>query len=160
MRKRKSAFFLFFIFFALIVFVSLNISLAKADTCQCSSGVCCDGCHYRPSAWVCGSESQVQYGCPWGLDCGNNVGKKTRIRLKYCSGNSADCNGKVGGWLGWSKWEVADVCRFSEKCVPGNHYCQYSQNCSNKIVKEIPIRSDQDLSMVLLAEKGGSGYTK
>ncbi len=104
----------------------------KNKNCECSSGPCCDGCHYRSENWVCGSDSQSQYGCPWGTSCGSNVGVKTRIRLKYCSGKSAVCDGKTGPWLGWSQWKVADDCNSSESCSVGNAVCQKNSFCFSK----------------------------
>ena len=99
------------------------------SSCECSKGVCCDGCHYRPSAWICGSDSQIQYGCPWGLACGADVGKRRRIRLKYCSGGSSECAGKLGGWLPWTSWKIADKCGISETCSIGRPYCRYNSAC-------------------------------
>jgi hypothetical protein len=103
------------------------------SSCECSEGVCCDGCHYRPSDWICGSDSQTQYGCPWGSACGADVGKRTRTRLKYCSGSSSECGEKLGGWLPWTSWKVADKCGMSETCNVGGSSCLYSSLCASKL---------------------------
>jgi len=103
-------------------------SCAKSS-CECSEGPCCDGCNYRPSTFVCNSEIQTQYGCPWGLSCGADVGKKTKSRFKYCSGDSAECSESWSSWLDWTSWRIADSCGTTEVCWVGNSQCQYSSSC-------------------------------
>ncbi len=101
-----------------------------APLCECSSGPCCDGCHYKNSAQTCNFETQTDYGCPWGLQCGVDVGKRTRTRLQYCSGSSFQCNGRFGDWLTWTNWIVSDSCSASEICPVGSSQCQADSACS------------------------------
>ena len=79
------------------------------DFCPCASGSCCDGCNYESSNFVCGSDADWEYGCPWGTDCGDDVG--VRYRDRYCSGTSSDCNGALGSWKGW---ETGESCSKNE----------------------------------------------
>ncbi len=97
--------------------------------CECSEGPCCDGCHYKPSTVICDSKIETQYGCPWGRECGADVGKRFKSKFRYCSGNSAQCDGKWTDWT-FGNWLVADYCTFSEVCVPGLSKCQYSSSCA------------------------------
>lgn len=101
------------------------------SSCQCDSGACCDGCNYRPSTWICATGKKIQYGCPWGLSCGSDVGVRVKKELRYCSGNSSNCDGKIVN-LGWSDWKVADSCSPNEVCSVGNKFCHYSSSCKIK----------------------------
>lgn len=109
-------------------------------SCQCISGPCCDGCYYKPSTVGCNFEFQTEYGCPWGLGCSVDVGRKTRTKLQYCSGISSQCNGRWSDWLDFSDWVISDYCSSNEVCVAGNTQCQYNSNCVQ------PITSKQDFS--------------
>jgi len=104
-------------------------SCNPAPVCECSTGPCCDGCHYRTTNVSCNLETQTEYSCPWGSICGTDVGKRTKTRLQYCSGNSAQCDGRWGDWLAWTNWTNADYCSSNEVCVIGNPLCQYSSSC-------------------------------
>ncbi len=97
--------------------------------CECSSGPCCDGCHYKSSGTTCNVDTETQYSCPWGTSCGSDVGKRTRSRFQYCSGNSSSCSGSWSGWNSWGNWQVADSCSTSEVCRTGNSVCQYNSSC-------------------------------
>jgi len=98
--------------------------------CECTSGSCCDGCHYRPSSISCNYEVQTEYSCPFGNSCGGDVGKRTKTKLQYCSGYSASCNGRWSDWLNWTNWTVSDACSSNEVCVSGSSQCQYSSSCA------------------------------
>jgi hypothetical protein len=98
--------------------------------CECFSGPCCDGCHYKSSSSVCDVKIETQYGCPWGTGCSADVGKRTRSKFRYCSGNSSACNGRWGEWSSWTSWRIADYCSINEICKPGYRKCQYSSNCT------------------------------
>ena len=110
-------------------------------TCECSSGVCCDGCDYKPSSTVCNQQYQTDYGCPWGTVCGDNVG--VRYKHQYCSGTSSSCSGSVSNWGSWSVYDsCGDVetcadddssCNYEFDCSCGNNVCDYSENCLNCI---------------------------
>ena len=106
------------------VTVTFNIS------CECSSGPCCDGCHYRPSTYVCNTWTETDYGCPWGTDCGDNVGVRTRTNRRYCSGTSASCNGAIS-YGSWSSWSVADNCSSTERCADNDPTCNYDSSCAS-----------------------------
>jgi len=96
--------------------------------CDCTSGVCCDGCYYRSSSYVCDDEYDVDYECRYGTDCGDDVWRKTKRR--YCSGSSSSCSGSVSGWI-WdsSRW---DNCNSSETCSNNDPICNYDEcGCVN-----------------------------
>ena len=97
---------------------------------ECTSGPCCEQGHYKPSTAICNVETKTQYGCPWGLGCGSDVGKRVKSRFQYCSGNSAQCNGKWSNWGDWTNWTVSDYCSNNEYCMVGQSRCQYSSNCT------------------------------
>ncbi len=106
--------------------------------CECSSGPCCDGCHYKSSAAICDVEVKTQYGCPWGTGCGADVAKRTKSRFRYCSGDSAECNGRWSEWGNWTNWLVVDYCTSSEVCRVGERKCQYNSACVQKPVPPTP----------------------
>ncbi len=106
--------------------------------CECSSGPCCDGCHYKSSATICDVEVQTQYGCPWGIGCGADVAKRTKSRFRYCSGDSAQCTGRWSEWGNWTNWLVVDYCTSSEVCRVGARKCQYNSACVQKPVPPKP----------------------
>jgi hypothetical protein len=97
--------------------------------CECTSGPCCDGCNYRSSTYVCDTWTETDYGCPWGTDCGDDVGVRTRTNKRYCSGTSASCNGTVS-YGSWSSWSVADNCSSDEKCADNDPTCNYDSRCA------------------------------
>jgi len=101
--------------------------------CECTTGPCCDGCHYKSASISCNVDIQTEYGCPWGQGCGSDVGRRTKTRFQYCSGNSAQCTGYWGNWLNWTSWTMADACSTNETCSPGNSVCQYTSSCSQPI---------------------------
>jgi len=106
---------------------------------QCSSGACCQNNLFKSSDSICSSQSETEYGCPWGTSLGSNVGKRTRIRLQYCSGNSSLCNGSFGPWLSWSEWTIADYCSSNQVCVPGKNRCQDVESINNNTsIQPIP----------------------
>lgn len=98
--------------------------------CECSSGLCCDGCHYKSSSVICNSETQQEYGCPWGSACGSDTGVRTKIRYQYCSGYSASCTGAWSNWSGLSDWTVVNYCSNTQTCIYGNPTCQPKAECS------------------------------
>ncbi len=103
------------------------------NTCECSSGSCCDGCHYKSSSYTCNTQTEAQYGCPWGAGCGSDVGKQVKTRYQYCSGYSASCNGNFGNWINSTVWTVADTCTANEVCVGGKSTCEFAATCSTPI---------------------------
>ena len=104
-------------------------SCNAAASCQapdddCTSGPCCQDGQFSPPTVICGEEADVDYGCPWGTGCGEDVGVRTRDR--YCSGSSATCSGALGGWSGWA---VADVCASAETCTNDDPTCNSTASC-------------------------------
>ncbi|MBZ9569410.1 hypothetical protein KJA16_00625 [Patescibacteria group bacterium] len=99
-------------------------------SCECYSGPCCDGCHYKSYPAICDTESQTQYSCPWSSVCGADVGRRIRTRFRYCSGNSSQCSGRWSDWTPWTRWLVSDDCSSKEVCVVGYSQCQYSSECA------------------------------
>jgi len=97
--------------------------------CECGSGPCCDGCNFLPTSVMCDDDSYlntVEYGCPWGTSCGDDVGK--RVKERFCPGNSGSCTGA----LIWSDYSVYDGCLATEKCLPGESTCNYDSQCSGQ----------------------------
>ncbi len=97
---------------------------------ECTAGPCCDGQNYKSSSTVCKSESDTRYGCPWGIGCGADAGQSARIRFRYCSGDSAQCDGNWGSWGNWSSWIVSDYCSSNETCSVGDSTCNDNSTCS------------------------------
>ncbi len=93
-------------------------SCVGEDVQQCDSGECCSDGVFRPASYVCASEAESEYGCPWGTAPGEDVGQRSRDR--YCSGASAACDGEYGAWSGWA---LAEDCTMTEVCVPGEASC-------------------------------------
>lgn len=96
---------------------------------ECTSGSCCEDGEYENSNKICKVDVDYQYGCPWGTSCGNNVGKRSRVRYRYCSGNSSSCTGEWSDWKSWGNWKIADSCASQEVCKVGNNTCKYSSAC-------------------------------
>lgn len=88
----------------------------SCKTAQCTSGVCCDsncGVYaYKSSSTKCSEETV--YGCPWGTDLDDDVGKRTVSR--YCSGSSSSCSGQ----LQYGEWSVYKYCTGTQYCENGN----------------------------------------
>jgi len=93
------------------------------NNCECTSGPCCDGCHYKPAYQTCGTDYQQDYGCPWGTILGSDVGVRTRSRYQFCSGYTSSCSGSWGNWS-YSDWNVASFCNNSQTCSSGSPTCQ------------------------------------
>jgi hypothetical protein len=122
-----------------------NYNSDCVKSCECTSGVCCDGCNYRPSTWICDTETETQYGCPWGTTCGADVAEKSKTRYRYCSGTSSQCSGNWDDWLPLTAWKTSDYCSSSEICVVGASQCQASSTCSSSNVKYIKGCYDNDV---------------
>lgn len=105
--------------------------------CECSSGPCCDGCHFMSEAKICSAQNDAQYGCAWGTGCGSDVATRTRTRLIYCSGYSASCNGRQTDWSAYSGWTLLQNCGNTQSCVEGISTCQTNSSCAvvNEYVK-------------------------
>ena len=93
--------------------------------CECSNGICCDGCKYRPSSYICDAENDIDYQCS-GAGCGDDAQKN--IQVRYCSGNSSTCIGETS----WGGWNTIDNCSSTEKCSSDNNSyasCSYNASC-------------------------------
>ena len=115
------------------------------NSCECTSGTCCDGCHYKGSYSVCDTQTTNEYGCPWGSYAGSDVGVRTTTRNRYCTGYNNSCS---GSWTNstTSAWLVAAYCSTSQTCQSGLQTCQaiyvppnpyilhYSKTCYNNNV--------------------------
>ncbi len=125
---------------------------------QCSEGPCCDGDNYRPSTWICDFDIQTQYGCPWGTVGGADVGKRTRTRLQYCSGSSAECTGTLGSWLPWTSWKIADNCGTNEVCSAGSPYCYSSPSTEEPASNAYPVQTEENNNLIIsvLEKREGS----
>ncbi len=106
--------------------------------CQCTSGVCCDGCNFSPTTSNC--DTLQQWRCsPSG--CGGN--SQVRYATKYCSGTSATCSGSTGPWGSYvTEFECDDdmMCDPSGGCYSDdscecnctswqNSFCNWSSGC-------------------------------
>ncbi|MEA3453151.1 MAG: hypothetical protein U9Q96_02325 [Patescibacteria group bacterium] len=96
------------------------------DFHQCSAGLCCDfnTRKFKTSNYVCHNKAGIEYGCPWGTDEGNDVG--IRYQDRYCSGDSADCIGK----LKLRDWQVYKSCSMDEACENGK--CASIETCQSE----------------------------
>lgn len=72
------------------------------QTCECSSGPCCDGCKFTPAGDLCRSFVATSQ-C--GVNANPNACVTTTVRpiyfdwdLQYCSGVSAVCDGAIEDW--------------------------------------------------------------
>ncbi|UCD03931.1 MAG: hypothetical protein JSW73_05335 [Candidatus Woesearchaeota archaeon] len=92
--------------------------------CVCDSGLCCDGCYYRPSNHICEPQFEKDFGCPWGTECGSNTA--VRYKVRYCPGDSTRCNGEISEW---SEWSVFGECHERQLCIEGVPKCKYSPKC-------------------------------
>ena len=84
--------------------------VALSSCCECTSGVCCDGCNFRPTSHRC--DTVTAYSCYTRYHCGDDLYAQTKSR--YCSGTSAHCT------TAWPGWTVVDYCNSSEKCERWN----------------------------------------
>lgn len=95
-----------------------NFALADNPPCPCTSGVCCDGCNFRPSSYVCNSWQDQN--CHWGTGCGSDLGIITYTQ--HCSGNSENCNGSIID----SGWSIFQNCNSWENCTISGCACNFS----------------------------------
>ncbi len=97
----------------------------RDECCECSSGVCCDGCHYKSSSSVCDYHyGSYYYSCPSGECVGDDVYRRDKRR--YCSGSSSSCSGSIVS----NSWQTYDYCGSTEFCNGDNTGWSYFY-CSN-----------------------------
>lgn len=106
-------------------------------TCECASGPCCDGCHFRSASYVCATNVVTSVSCVSASVCsGYGLTLRTRRADRRCPGWASTCTGTYG-------LETAtDVdCDSSQgfptypRCVdPGSNlaYCTWGPNCSTE----------------------------
>jgi hypothetical protein len=89
--------------------------------CSCQSGVCCDGCTYKPSTEACNTVAVYQ--CQ-----GPNPGDDAQWApvTQYCSGTDAMCSGSTtqGPWQTQENCFASEVCQMSG----GTSFCAPCQN--------------------------------
>ncbi len=99
--------------------------------CDCSSGVCCNGCGFAFQNTVCKVNDDSEKGCPFGTGCGSKVG--IRYRSRVCTGEKAACDENYGPW---SAWSVSHTCEANAACtlgsVAGNAFCIAQAECSEE----------------------------
>jgi len=67
-----------------------------APPCECSSGPCCDGCHFRPATTRCGSRLVDSWCSPvvLGALCAYRSPQVLENWIdRFCRGDSSECNG-------------------------------------------------------------------
>ncbi len=89
--------------------------------CQCTSGVCCDGCNFRSAGTVC--DTQNQNVCAGGA-CGNDWVSQRKTRT--CTGGNANC---TGGWSGWVTQSTIQNCSAEQKCSASVPHCVNDPSC-------------------------------
>ncbi len=94
--------------------------------CDCTSGTCCNGCAFKPAGTVCDPSPRTEWGCPWGTDCGSDVGWRTYNLV--CNGESSAC--LTSSYGPWSAWSVAFTCNENQRCVQGNNACMTYSTCT------------------------------
>ncbi len=104
-------------------------SFCASSLCECINGACCDGCYFLDTNQKCDAEIETDYGCPWGTDCGDDLGIRARKKDRYCSGSSGYCNGEWGDWGLWSNWEVEKSCNNTDICSAKDKSCLTTQFC-------------------------------
>lgn len=86
---------------------------------DCDGGACCDpNGFWLPPGHVCVDDEDSEYGCPWGISLGDDVG--VRFRDLTCSGSSSACD---GSYAPWESWQTTDDCSSVEICTPGQMTC-------------------------------------
>ncbi|MFH1474105.1 MAG: invasin domain 3-containing protein [Candidatus Aenigmatarchaeota archaeon] len=136
---------------------SSSCSYDPSCDCECSSGVCCDGCNYRESNFPCrasrgtcdlteyctGSSStcptdlyrQDTYLCDENYDAvyecrdGTACGDDVYVSYqdRYCSGSSYLCNGATVS----NEFNLHDDCEDFERCTEGSYSCSYDIKCAD-----------------------------
>ncbi len=99
------------------------------EICECTTGPCCDGCHFKPETTVCdkqvscGTERCYKSDYYAGNYCNGYIGANCRKR--YCSGASATCDGAT------SESELTRIksCGIFYRCNTGSIKCEYDSRC-------------------------------
>ena len=74
-----------------------DAGIDAAARCECASGPCCDGCHLRPSSYVCAHDVPVNALCSlaetWPSGCRGGASITVQYGDHYCSGRAPVCDG-------------------------------------------------------------------
>lgn len=103
--------------------------------CECTTGPCCDGCHYWKTDHICNYQDTPQYQCSYNIPghgsaiCGSDV--YVRSRYRYCSGASALCN-ENGAVSAYHDWYIYSHCALNQRCEPGESLCTQDSVCADK----------------------------
>ena len=86
--------------------------------CECTEGSCCtDGCHFDSVETICDAQAESQLGCPDNPQDGGEAGcgkdLYNRYRPRFCSGNSAACEGELGAY---AEWTLHTDCTSMQRC--------------------------------------------
>jgi len=104
-----------------------SVSVSCTKLCECSSGECCDGCHYRPSGYVCGTTDCDPNNHYFSSGTAAPNSSETCYYRDYedavnrCSGSSASCANS-------SCTSYADVTQY----VCGT--CSYVSGCNGTVL--------------------------
>ncbi len=89
------------------------------NVCQCQQGVCCDGCNFRNSSYVCSTQQQYR--------CSNDLGSVQVATLTVnCTGDSELCAGspQQGGWRDVATCSADQECRGAGAAAACQSLCQ------------------------------------
>ncbi|KIG14346.1 hypothetical protein DB30_06948 [Enhygromyxa salina] len=116
--------------------------------CDCNSGICCDGCNFRSSNFVCDQDADSQYSCS-GNSCGDDLNIQFRDQL--CPGNATSC---TGGYGAWGPTQVAENCSVDQTCSVNNQTCVADQMCMCSDTYGV---SQYQCNSFSFADNGGGG---
>lgn len=137
--------FIFILFLVTFLTSSLFFSHPAKAQCQCNSGVCCDGCNWRISNYLCDPAYQTEYGCPDGTGCGQDL--KVHYKQRYCSGNaSTTCSGTI---TDWGTWSLVQDCQSWEICNAGSHTCDCTGSCLTTPTNPSPSNGAENIQLPL-----------
>lgn len=98
------------------------------ETCECSSGPCCDGCFLRPATEVCQADIVYDSHCesPSAACPGYSARISESFGDRYCSGTSSACDGSVEHVRTVSRecWSASNPV-FCEEIVEGMATCTH-----------------------------------
>jgi|GEM_PF-952039 len=103
------------------------IDLPPETTCDCSTGPCCDGCHYRSTDTVCAPAAATTTVCD-GSGCGANV--REIVSDRHCPGNGSSCTGNLVALPSALK---QDCPAYKECSEAGGAHCVASDTCTELV---------------------------
>jgi iron(II)-dependent oxidoreductase len=106
------------------------IEVVDTDTapgCDCASGPCCDGCHFRPSTTVCATAAESTAVCS-GSGCGADV--REIVSDRHCPGEASTCSGELVARPSTLK----EDCPIYRTCSEiGGAHCVQSDTCADAL---------------------------